>query len=224
MAEPTSINTELERLFARGLELRVSDEELRAWESEQAARERRGRLETSGIADRMDADGLARVLADDLEPSRSLELVRAWMLSSRPALVLMGPPGVGKTVAAAWALARCSGRYVRARDLCDMHLGRGAARVLYEAHRTCSLLVVDELGLERDPAAARETMDDIVDSRLRLPRRTLLLGNIQSRGDLVDRYDERMLDRLGVHHDEDGIALFRRVDGRSRRRSGGGDV
>ena len=181
---------------------------------------RRDRLEHSGVLERMDEDGVSAVVSDRLGATAALQWVRTWMLAPRPALVLLGEPGVGKTIAAAWALTQRPGRYIRAEDLCEMRKEGGRrGRELYQAMLRPDLLVLDELGGETDLPLAAKTLQDVVDVRQRVSRRTLIMGNLKTRAELVSRYDKRTLDRLGVDRDEDGIAVFRFVDGPSMRKT-----
>lgn len=217
MDEPSTIEDALASVLKRGMQSLASEDEIRAWEGELAVRNRRERLAASGIDERLDADGAEAIVHDRALDTRALQLVRAWVASSRPALVLLGDRGQGKTVAAAWALARCAGRYVRASDLCEMREAGWRQRDAYQRHLRTELLVVDELGTEADLTAAARMLQDVVDARQRRPRLTLLLGNQMSREELAERYDPRTLDRLGTSGDEHGIALFRLLRGRSLR-------
>jgi DNA replication protein DnaC len=213
----THVDDHLQRVLERCGEFVVSDEEIARFEAQQGERDRRDRIESSGIGEHLDESGAAAIIADRPTETRALALVRTWLISSRPMLVLTGPPGVGKTVAAAWALSRLPGRYARAQELCEMR-ENWRERARWATHLRCEILVVDELGLERDPALAKETLQDVVDKRQRTPRRTLLLGNLDKAG-LVARYDARTLDRLGIDDDASGIAILRSLKGESLRRA-----
>lgn len=219
MGDLASLDDVLASVMDRGIALAATDEELAAWEAEETLRQRHERLVASGIAERLTESGIAALVHDRSEDTRALQLVRPWVAkNSRPMLVLLGDMGVGKTHAAAWALSRKPGRYIRARDLVELgHGGRSDRAHFWEALRT-ELLVIDELGLERDETEARDTLQDVVDARQRLPRRTLLLGNLTAK-ELADRYDARTLDRMGAKSDDAGIAIFRRLRGKSRRRA-----
>ena len=65
----------------------------------------------------------------------------------------------------------------------------------YQRHLRGELLVVDELGIEDRREDANATLYDVLDVRQRLPRRTLLLGNLDE-DELKQRYDARVLRRL----------------------------
>lgn len=213
-----AIDGALQRVLERGLEHLVSDEEFRRWEARQGERDRRDRLEASAISQRLDERGMSAILTDQARDTKALRMVRAWVASSRPALVLLGDPGRGKTVAAAWALARVAGRYVTEQQLCEMRKGEWRTRKSYETHLCTELLVIDELGRERDADLALQVMLDVIDARQRLPRRTLLLGNAEKEL-LIERYDRASLDRLGLDSDEAGIAIVRYLRGESLRKA-----
>lgn len=217
MGDATTMDGELGRILERGRDLVVSDEELARFNARQAQRDRRDRLETCGISDRLDLRGAEAIVDDKPERSRALELVQAWLLSSRPMLVLLGDPGQGKTVAGAWALARMAGRYVRAAELCEMRKN-WRERHRYYQHLRTELLYLDELGTEDDPIEAQRTLQDVVDARQRPPRRTLISGNL-SKAKVVERYDARTLSRLGIDSDDDGIALLRALKGPDMRKA-----
>lgn len=228
MGEPSRIgelkDDELKRVLERGLEALATPEELECWEAQQARRDRRDRLDQCGIGDHLDQVSVAAVVDDALAPTRALHLVKLWMPSPRPALVLLSKePGLGKTTAAAWALARSAGRYAAAQDLCELRSDR-RGRAEFERVIRGGLLVIDELGRERDAEEAHETFQAIIDVRQRSARRTLILGNLGLK-ELVARYDKRTLDRLGVlgyaqsqaEGDASGIAIVRMLDGTSFR-------
>lgn len=219
MGEATPIDAELTRVLERGREVLATGEEIARWEAQQGRRDRAGRIETSGIGDRLDADATRAIVEDTLRSNvRALELVRAWLASPRAMLVLLSvEPGLGKTTAAAWALSRVHGRYVRAQELCELRAA-WRERERYDSMVRGELLVIDELGTERDATEARETLQDVVDLRQRMPRRTLLLGNLEP-AEFESRYDKRTLDRLGVAGDDSGIAVVRSLKGTSLRRA-----
>ncbi len=145
-------------------------------------------------------------------PTRpAMAAVRAWVASDapRPVLVLAGGTGTGKTVAAAWALSRLGGEYVRSVDLARRSEPyRGEAEPLNVAAH--ELLVLDDLGTETRSAAGAldrrfmPALYDIVDQRqgvMRrgtrwIPRRTLITTNLTKK-QFVEAYpDERIRSRL----------------------------
>lgn len=211
MAE--ALDDALRRILARAHAAVADDSEIRRFEAEQQARMRGERLEASGISERLDVQGAAAIVRDRPRRTRALELVQAWVLSSRPVLVLTGKPGLGKTVAAAWALARLPGRYVCAGEMCELWASkRDRDRDRFFQLLRTELLVIDELGQESSADDARAMLQDAIDRRQRLPRRTMLLTNL-GRAEIIARYDARTLSRLGVEADEHGIALFRHLKG-----------
>lgn len=149
------------------------DEEVDALEREQRATE----------AAQVVLAGLPRALrrrqtGRELEARVGAELaraVRAW--DARRSLVLLGPTGAGKSTAAAWALRAFVARGVtaggeawrRARGACwapasdlararaEHRLGAGDAPLVARA-AAASVLVVDDIGQEGDPAAIRDVL------------------------------------------------------------------
>jgi DNA replication protein DnaC len=202
----------LESVLARFEKTLASDDEIARWERRREEQARSELLALSGIGEVLTTGGADAVGRDQCESTRALELVRQWLASRVPVLALFGPRGVGKTVAAAWGLARTPGRYIEAASLCTMRRENfGAPSEGYLRAARAGLLVVDELGTEPNIDDAQATLHDIVNRRQRLPRRTLLLGNLD-RGAFLARYDGRTLDRLRE------IAAIRKIDGDSMRK------
>lgn len=212
-----SIDTFKQMIAEREIEL-VSEEELQRFDAKHIAQDRLERLEKSSILERLDERGHRAIVDDQPLKTRALHHVQTWLLSSRPMLMLLGDTGLGKTCAAAWALARKRGYYIKAAELADMRLDKSEKHRYYQYAR-CGLLVIDELGSERDKGEAIATFDDIIDIRQHSPRRTLLLGNL-SKAELIDRYGKRSLSRLGPDRDEDGLAIIRKLTGEDLRRFG----
>lgn len=128
----------------------------------------------------------------------AVRVVREWLANpnSPPIMFLAGGTGCGKTVAAAWALARMGGEYVRAVDLArrsEPYRGEAAELLLMEPHE---LLVLDDLGTEKRKAAPggdvpadsrfMPALYDLIDQRQGVirrgtrwaPRRTLVTLNM----------------------------------------------
>lgn len=104
---------------------------------------------------------------------------------------LLGNPGVGKSLASIYALARAGGRYVRSYDLAEQ--GRADRRELVEV----STLVIDQIG--RAPVDSRRlepaAVEEIVEKRTAGNRMTLLVGPVRWRGEdgapgFCDRYPD----------------------------------
>lgn len=107
------------------------------------------------------------------------------------ALVLSGDKGVGKSIAAAFALSRLSGAWLWARrSLGDVDFD------LAEAERT-RLLVLDDLGTEYSGANgyAVERAAALLELRHAEGRRTIVTTNLLPAA-IEERYGARLLDRL----------------------------
>lgn len=158
---------------------------------------RRELLVLSGVHDALDEEGREAIVRGQERPTRALHLVRQWLASRKPVLVLVGSVGIGKTVAAGHALASRPGRYLEAPEACLLHRDRDGREAWRRLIR-CELLVIDELGTEPHAGMAAETLQAVINVRQALPRRTLIMGNL-SRLTLEKRYDARTVSRLRKH-------------------------
>lgn len=144
-----------------------------------------------------------------LRDTLALRTVREWVSGEGLILVLSGGPGVGKTCAAAWALWKKPGIFVKAPRLVDRSAERDS---LVSQARAVPLLVVDDLGTEYlDPKgwAAGEIEGVLVD-RFDQKRRTLITCNLAPE-DMAARYGARVADRI------QGGGRFNLIPGRSLR-------
>lgn len=174
----------------------ASEEDIRRWESIGAATTRRELLEHSGVTRVLTEHGLAVVVEDRCEHTRALGLVRSWLAGHTPLLALLGETDAGKTVAAAYALARTPGRYHELGGLMrHRRAAFGGPDEMWRAAAAAQLLVLDELGAEDDAGEAAAALHDLVNRRQR-GKRTLLIGNLDY-PTWTARYDERTRSRLG---------------------------
>lgn len=209
----------LEAIVARPPKL-LTEEEAAAFDRSLKAESRRERLMSSPIRDSLGEGDEARILRDKCEPTKALRAVQAWVGKwagdaaqvTRPWLILAGPTGVGKTVAAAWAIAEVGARYVRFPDLIqdwrshrrlesmDGHeKQRNAFRSKYGF---AGFLILDEIGIEGPGEVddARTALHEFAEIRQRWAHRTLGLTN-KSAVELAQRfesgqYDQRTLSRI----------------------------
>lgn len=194
----------LERLEARICE----DSEIEAYELAEAVESRRRLLESSGIVDVLPPEDVEALALNSYRDGRAIDLVTQFVAQTqlsvgRPALVLMGGTGTGKTVAAGWALARTPGVFIEAGDLVRAQVaadGRSPRSPDVERWRRLTrtgLLVVDELGTERDIDDAQVAFREIINRRQDRRRPTILLGNVEPKV-FWARFDSRTRDRLRV--------------------------
>ena len=127
-----------------------------------------------------------------LTPARNA--VREFMVDAPGTLILAGPVGTGKTVAACSAFLRQRGLFVRAAHLSRLGWFDEDAWRPYER---AALLVVDDLGTEYFDAkgggqAQWETFFDLRHSEL---RRTICTTNLTA-DEFKSRYSEKWRDRL----------------------------
>ena len=143
---------------------------------------------------RLPAAAVARIVADDLEQTDALSFAREWIRTDAAFCAIMGPTGIGKTVAAWHLLVRERGVCATARDVSDAYTHEGSRRRRDELE-TRRLLVIDEIGTERDEDAASAALFELIDARQRGTLKTLLLGNLTVAA-FVARYGERTIARI----------------------------
>lgn len=116
--------------------------------------------------------------------------VRVPFMGSEWLLVLAGPPGTGKTIAAAYALARVGGHWLSARNLANPKFDISAAE-------RADLLVLDDLGGEYSGASSfgPDRAAALLEMRHEEERRTIITTNLKE-PDLAARYGARLASRL----------------------------
>ena len=221
MTEPEKVTGVVEAILRAAEAVQVPDEDLRAYEARLARDRRRELLRSSGVRDVLSADAMQRLIDDTTQDTAAMRLVQRWIAAAATArthrlapqvrvLVLLGERGVGKTVAAAWALAREGGRYAACTDLVGAYATPFAPdRAPYLRARGVGLLVVDEV-----PRVAtkecRAMLHDLIDRRQR-GQLTLVLGN-GSPAEWDALLDPRTQDRLAP------MTFVRVIRGDSQRR------
>ena len=155
----------------------------------------------SRVEGRVAPDVLAELRAGKASssPTKASSEVRRWLGSSKPAIVLCGAPGAGKTVAAIRAMIshRSTWQYIRAADI-----GRARERwpsdqgVEIEPLRlSAGFMLVDDLGLEAlEDRRVVQALDEIADARQSMSRRTVYTTNLTA-DQLRARYSERVRSR-----------------------------
>jgi len=146
---------------------------------------------------------LPAIAAGKVRPTEATRHVSRWLASPHRVLVLVGDMGVGKTIAsalgvAAWVRRRKTVAYLREPALVRWwHSTTLAHEQRVEALRSADMLVIDELGTSatRDAEKARDAIFGMLDDRIGLERRTMLIGNLTP-DDLTVRYGARFGDRL----------------------------
>lgn len=179
-----------------------------------AALERKERAERLGRYDLPITAADAELVANGaLEPTRVLRATRVWLDGASPLLLQSGPPGRGKTLAAADALVRLPGSYVRAGTLARLFMASYGSEVQEreELVRAPRLLVIDDVGTERNADAMGSALVEVLDARRR-GQRNLWITNL-SRAAFEQRYpDARLHSRIaqsGVWCIDDGADLRR---------------
>lgn len=133
------------------------------------------------------------------KPSPALDAAARFLVpaETRTFLVLAGPVGSGKTVAAAWAAAWSSGRLVKALDLVRAGLYPDDHAFWPTLHGE-KLLVIDDAGVE--PLDAKgyglAAVVGLFDRRYDAARKTILTTNLTLEA-FRPRFGERVWRRLG---------------------------
>ena len=206
VGEPTSV-AELEPQYARWLHRLAAREasespqeasERAAWHQEASDRETRRQRELmrsswvgAGVPKR-----LVTWIEAHPEPCGSAMVAcREFLTSGLEILVLAGPPGCGKTTAAAWAVTQHGralmvdvARLARTNRYDEGQMGR---------LETVALLVIDDLGMEavHDRSTFPALVDGLVNARYAGARKTIVTTNLPA-AEFRSAYGERIVDRI----------------------------
>lgn len=163
---------------------------------------------------------------DRLQVTTALQAAQDWRSSSSRLLVLSGPVGTGKSLAAAWAVhdwCRCNAKRNPWGQLVypngQLWIGSSRlAKMLSSTLKACveavaslekqGILVVDELGEEVDAAQSAAAIASLITTRFAHNRHTIITTNCGG-PTFRERYGERLVDRLrGCGLREDGTARW----------------
>ena len=129
---------------------------------------------------------------------------RLTRVESGGSLLLVGPTGTGKTWQAYGALralsesgAYCSWRFITAPDLFAQLRPRPNVdpEQVYESYASAHLLVLDELGAQRDSEWTGEYLGRLIDIRWKHQRATLITSNVLPE-QFAHRFGDRITSRL----------------------------
>lgn len=182
-------------------------------ETEQSQRERDGYAEAQRERDReqlkdriralklpITAADEARLVVGTLEETTFLRHVRTWLDTERPWIVLSGPVGRGKTLAAGEALARERRKscYLGARELERIFTARygdeiDLQRKLIECR---GIVVIDDVGRERDAEGMAAALLDLVDARRGRGQKSIAITNLSATQFQARYPDERLWSRI----------------------------
>lgn len=142
----------------------------------------------------------ALVRGKGLVDTRALQEVRAWLDDdrSRPCVIVAGNQGCGKSVAAAWVIAKRGGVWLRAeRAVRAFDASFGPQHALQLEALNCGTLVLEDVGTELDPQKMCAVLIEMLEQRKSRRHRTLITTNLR-RAVFSQRYpDPRLLSRVG---------------------------
>lgn len=154
---------------------------------------------------------IADIISGQLQETQAVKAARRWQAGQF--LVLLGPAGVGKSVAAGVAMQRgpigpCPFATPQGPDGARYwphapYWARAASVARgWDAHptelRRASVLVLDDLGDEADNTHSRSRLSELICERDDLKARTVITTNMAPEG-LRQRYGNRFVDRLAGH-------------------------
>lgn len=173
--------------------------------------------------------GIPRRLAEAIQPdtikqTEARRRLAAALNDGRVLVVLGGPPGLGKSVAAAEAVSVAPvsdgperPKFAAADDICDwMHIDRrnlGPREWTASELSACTFLAIDDLGREYNDQAGRHlhALTRILERRYEAQLPTVVTTNI-TKADFAARYGARVADRIA------GSGAWIQLEGRSMRR------
>lgn len=169
--------------------------------------------------------------AGRLTDTDAVLMTRGWVAGKTSTLLLLGPPGTGKTVAAcatlklarkdvwfmgvgedrvlkSWGYSPRRGMFARAAELSNLAPWAPDGRGKWERAREVEWLVLDDLGVERmDPAGVwAEQLDLLIDCRYGANLRTTMTSNLTT-AEFASRYGDRIARRIS---DSGAIHLCRK--------------
>jgi DNA replication protein DnaC len=148
---------------------------------------------------------IARLIAGELSDTGPLRHAREFLDGDSVSLVVGGPRGCGKTVAASWAVSQGVAPLLGWQG-CGAPLFVDVSRLARVSRysndemdelENASLLAIDDLGMEYNDAkgAFLATLDGLFNARYSNCRRTLITTNLTA-SRFRERYGERIADRI----------------------------
>lgn len=178
-------------------------------EANVARNSRRERLDRNRIQSAITEDDYRAIIAGTLAETPALLVTKRWVHASleekphvdpdkRPPrfLMLIGQRGLGKTVAAAWAIAEAGGFYLSGPSLAELaesSFWRDAD--MRDNILGARLVVLDDLGTEDPSTKVQQYVGRLINERQGRRMMTMLTGNI-SEADMEARYGDRAAERI----------------------------
>jgi DNA replication protein DnaC len=163
--------------------------QIRAFDEARDAAHLEERLADAGIPKALLVDAM------NPKPTKATAYVDDWLPSNRRILVLAGLPGVGKSVAAAYAIRRYRGRWAKASYIAKV---QGFSQEHENARarlKETRLLVIDDLGAENNTDHSRSAIEELIADRYDEGVRTVITTNLDAK-QFKAAYTARIRDRI----------------------------
>lgn len=136
---------------------------------------------------------VSAIVRGELEQTPHLLATRDWLRGANTILILAGGVGVGKTVAASWALSEQGGKIIHASQLARYWQGFDREeRAEWGRCADAHILVVDDVAEERDADKFAPALTELLSDRCRHHGRTIITSNLTAQM-LQERYDDPKL-------------------------------
>lgn len=175
---------------------REQDRKAREWEWRKSRDKRIERIEGFRCTDSM----REALLASTYSETDAVKRANAWWADrDKPWLLLSGPTGCGKSMAAASIPAdNCRATFMRADELVRVFSSMFGEQ--YEAQqkvRDCNLLVLDDLGCELDASRMLPALLDLLDARQSARKHPTIVTSNLTAAAFRDRYaNDRLNSRM----------------------------
>ncbi len=171
-----------------------------------------------------------RLVMNGLADTPAIAFVKEWLTATQSPdgpsmLVLAGPKGVGKTVAAVYGIMNASPpapsgfsawpsernpRFRHVSDVAELGLwGEEPSRKARGELKQCKVLVIDDVGVEYMSEAFLAAWDSLVNARYGAMGHTIFTTNLTAEK-FATRYGDRVYDRIrgrGEWYDVDGESM-----------------
>lgn len=179
----------------------ASEDKRTALRSEQERRMRKAEANERALSVLDDVPRIKAMVLKGLNDTEAHDAVRDWARADSWCLLMLGGVGCGKSTAAGHYAAqqgldwKSLPIWARAVEASRMSAFGDTAESRFASWRSCSLLVLDDLGTELVTPTWQQALDDILDYRYQHSARTILPTNLSAE-EFKKRYGDRISDRI----------------------------